>query len=62
MNLADLSLEQWKAKMTTSNYRPIKAAVIHADPLGKVLAGPNFERETVLYGDIDLAAIPRGQV
>ncbi|SEB77261.1 nitrilase [Nitratireductor aquibiodomus] len=31
------------------------------DPLGNVLAGPDFEGETVLYADIDLAAVARGK-
>ena len=31
------------------------------DPLGKVLSGPNFEGETILYADIDLAAVPRAK-
>ena len=28
-------------------------------PLGQILAGPNYEGETTLYADIDLADIPR---
>ncbi|CAH1663880.1 carbon-nitrogen hydrolase family protein [Chelatococcus asaccharovorans] len=31
------------------------------DPLGTVLAGPNFEGETILYAEIDLAQIARGK-
>jgi len=28
------------------------------DPLGKVIAGPDFDGETILYADIDIASIP----
>ena len=31
------------------------------DPLGRVLAGPNFEGECILTADIDLAEIPRAK-
>lgn len=31
------------------------------DPLGAVLAGPDFEGETILYAEIDLAQIARGK-
>lgn len=31
------------------------------DPLGNVLAGPNFEGEALIYADIDLAATVRGK-
>jgi nitrilase len=31
------------------------------DPLGRVLAGPNFEQECILTADIDLAEIPRAK-
>ena len=31
------------------------------DPLGAVLAGPDFDGESILYADIDLAQIPRGK-
>lgn len=31
------------------------------DPLGTVLAGPDFSGETLLYADLDLAQIPRGK-
>ena len=31
------------------------------DPFGKVLAGPNYEKECVLYADIDLDQIARGK-
>src|SRR5947209_1514709 len=31
------------------------------DPLGKVLAGPVFEKETILTAEIDLAEIARGK-
>jgi nitrilase len=31
------------------------------DPLGRVLAAPNFSGETILYADIDLAQIARGK-
>lgn len=31
------------------------------DPLGKVLAGPDFSGETILYAEIDLDQIPRGK-
>ncbi len=31
------------------------------DPMGTVLAGPNFEGETVLYADVDLGQIARGK-
>ena len=31
------------------------------DPLGRVLAGPNFSDETILYADIDLEQIVRGK-
>ena len=31
------------------------------DPLGTVLAGPNFESETILYADIDLSQVIRGK-
>jgi nitrilase len=31
------------------------------DPLGKVLAGPDFTDEAILYADIDLDDIPRGK-
>jgi len=30
-------------------------------PLGKVLAGPNFEGETILSAELDLAEIGRGK-
>src|SRR5687768_13556781 len=30
-------------------------------PLGEVLAGPNFESETILYADLDLGEIVRGK-
>jgi nitrilase len=30
-------------------------------PLGEVLAGPDFTGETILYADIDLAAVMRGK-
>jgi nitrilase len=30
-------------------------------PLGKVLAGPTFDGETLLCADLDLAEIPRGK-
>jgi len=31
------------------------------DPLGKVLAGPNFTGETILYAEIDLDEVARGK-
>ena len=31
------------------------------DPLGKVLAGPNFEGEALLYAEIDTDQIVRGK-
>jgi nitrilase len=31
------------------------------DPLGKVLAGPDFDSETILYADIDLDDVARGK-
>jgi nitrilase len=31
------------------------------DPLGRVLAGPGFEGETILFADLDLAEIRRGK-
>jgi len=31
------------------------------DPLGQVLAGPDFEGETMLYANLDLAAVPRAK-
>lgn len=31
------------------------------NPLGKVLAGPDFSGETILYADIDLAEVARGK-
>ena len=31
------------------------------DPMGRVLAGPDFSGETILYADIDLGAIARGK-
>jgi nitrilase len=31
------------------------------DPFGKVLAGPNFEGETILTANLDLGEIPRGK-
>jgi nitrilase len=31
------------------------------DPLGRVLAGPDFSGETILYADIDLAQVARGK-
>ncbi|HEV2571180.1 MAG TPA: carbon-nitrogen hydrolase family protein [Beijerinckiaceae bacterium] len=31
------------------------------DPLGRVLAGPNFEGETILYANLDLDDVPRGK-
>ena len=38
------------------------AAAASSSPLGEVLAGPDFEGETVLTADIDLADIARGKV
>jgi nitrilase len=31
------------------------------NPLGKVLAGPDFSGETILYADIDLDDVARGK-
>jgi len=31
-------------------------------PLGEILAGPDFSGETILYADIDLAAVPPRQI
>ncbi|MDH7796250.1 MULTISPECIES: carbon-nitrogen hydrolase family protein [unclassified Beijerinckia] len=31
------------------------------DPLGRILAGPNFGGETILYADLDLDDVPRGK-
>ena len=31
------------------------------DPMGRVLAGPDFSGETILYADIDLGSIARGK-
>lgn len=31
------------------------------NPLGQVLAGPNFEGETILYADLDLDDVTRGK-
>lgn len=31
------------------------------DPLGNVLAGPDFSGETLLYAELDLEQIPRGK-
>jgi nitrilase len=32
------------------------------DPLGKVLAGPVFDEETIIYADLDLADVPRSRL
>ena len=32
------------------------------DPLGKVLAGPVFDEETIIYADLDLAEVPRSRL
>src|SRR5262249_35245902 len=32
------------------------------DPLGKVLAGPKFDQETLLTAELDLAALPRAKL
>lgn len=52
--------------MLKASLRPYKAAVaqtasVIGDPLGCVLAGPNFEGETILYAEIDPQAVIRGK-
>lgn len=39
----------------------MRGGSVIVDPLGRVLAGPNFEGEAVLYADIDLDDVIRGR-
>jgi nitrilase len=39
----------------------IRGGSLIIDPMGRVLAGPNFEGECILTADIDLAEIPRAK-
>jgi nitrilase len=34
---------------------------LRSDPLGELLSGPNYEGETILTADIDIAACIRGK-
>lgn len=51
-----------QGKEKDSDYVMSRGGSVIINPLGKCLAGPIFDKEEILYADLDLDDIPRGKL